>query len=73
MYLISSLPISSGTPSSKVHISAATLGYLNGAYEVEPADGKARNSSIRDHNVDTYFIRTPEPAGRKVSSTEKSS
>ncbi|KAG6458405.1 hypothetical protein O3G_MSEX010838 [Manduca sexta] len=50
---------SGGLP-GRVHISAATLAYLNGAFEVEPGDGGSRDSYLKDHNITTYFIRATE-------------
>ncbi|CAM9378859.1 unnamed protein product [Lampetra planeri] len=40
----------------KVHITKSTLDCLNGDYEVEPGNGKDRNSYLRKHNIETYFI-----------------
>ena len=50
----------------RVHISETTLHYLKGAYEVEEADGMSRSSIIRDHNVETYFIKVPDNSAKKV-------
>ncbi|XP_074197183.1 adenylate cyclase type 1 isoform X2 [Rhinolophus sinicus] len=40
----------------KVHITKATLACLNGDYEVEPGHGQERNSFLRTHNIETFFI-----------------
>uniref|UniRef100_A0A671ETE7 Adenylate cyclase type 1 n=1 Tax=Rhinolophus ferrumequinum TaxID=59479 RepID=A0A671ETE7_RHIFE len=40
----------------KVHITKATLECLNGDYEVEPGHGQERNSFLRTHNIETFFI-----------------
>ncbi|XP_019482111.1 PREDICTED: adenylate cyclase type 1 [Hipposideros armiger] len=40
----------------KVHITKATLACLNGDYEVEPGHGHERNSFLRTHNIETFFI-----------------
>ncbi|XP_036183085.1 adenylate cyclase type 1 [Myotis myotis] len=40
----------------KVHITEATLACLNGDYEVEPGHGHERNSFLRAHNIQTFFI-----------------
>lgn len=41
---------------SKVHITKTTLTCLNGDYEVEPGHGHERNSFLRTHNIETFFI-----------------
>ncbi|XP_016053785.1 PREDICTED: adenylate cyclase type 1 [Miniopterus natalensis] len=40
----------------KVHITKTTLTCLNGDYEVEPGHGQERNSFLRAHNIETFFI-----------------
>ncbi|XP_075274655.1 adenylate cyclase type 1 isoform X2 [Opisthocomus hoazin] len=40
----------------KVHITKTTLECLNGDYEVEPGHGHERNSFLKKHNIETYFI-----------------
>ncbi|XP_054129223.1 adenylate cyclase type 1 isoform X2 [Melozone crissalis] len=40
----------------KVHITKTTLECLNGDYEVEPGYGHERNSFLKKHNIETYFI-----------------
>lgn len=40
----------------RVHITEATLKFLNGDYSVEPGLGGERNAYLRDHNIDTYLI-----------------
>ncbi|XP_023381243.1 adenylate cyclase type 1-like [Pteropus vampyrus] len=40
----------------KVHITKTTLTCLNGDYEVEPGHGHERNSFLRTHNIETFFI-----------------
>ncbi|XP_038044387.1 adenylate cyclase type 5-like [Patiria miniata] len=45
----------------RVHITTPTLKFLNGDYEVEPGNGKDRNSYLRDHNIDTYLIVAKGP------------
>uniref|UniRef100_A0A8B9ZGU4 adenylate cyclase n=1 Tax=Anas platyrhynchos TaxID=8839 RepID=A0A8B9ZGU4_ANAPL len=42
--------------SRKVHITKTTLECLNGDYEVEPGYGHERNSFLKKHNIETYFI-----------------
>ncbi|CAH0691551.1 unnamed protein product, partial [Chilo suppressalis] len=54
---------SGGLP-GRVHISSATLGYLEGAFEVEPGDGGSRNPYLREHNLTTYLIKTTEQPRR---------
>lgn len=53
--------------SRKVHITKTTLECLNGDYEVEPGYGHERNSFLKKHNIETYFI-VPSHR-RKVGST----
>ena len=43
-------------PCRKVHITQATLACLNGDYEVEPGHGQERNSFLKAHNIETFFI-----------------
>lgn len=40
----------------RVHISATTLSYLNGEFEVEPAYGEKRDEALRIAGLKTYFI-----------------
>ncbi|XP_072009218.1 adenylate cyclase type 1 isoform X3 [Engystomops pustulosus] len=40
----------------KVHITKTTLECLNGDYEVEPGYGHERNSFLKKHNIETFFI-----------------
>ncbi|XP_003222342.3 adenylate cyclase type 1 [Anolis carolinensis] len=40
----------------KVHITKTTLECLNGDYEVEPGFGHERNSFLKKHNIETFFI-----------------
>ncbi|KAM8770586.1 adenylate cyclase type 1 [Rhynchonycteris naso] len=40
----------------KVHITKTTLSCLNGDYEVEPGHGHERNSFLKAHNIETFFI-----------------
>ncbi|KAH0515769.1 Adenylate cyclase type 1 [Microtus ochrogaster] len=40
----------------KVHITKTTLTCLNGDYEVEPGHGHERNTFLRTHNIETFFI-----------------
>lgn len=56
--------------SRKVHITKTTLECLNGDYEVEPGYGHERNSFLKKHNIETYFI-VPSHR-RKVGSTNSS-
>ncbi|XP_058390748.1 adenylate cyclase type 1 isoform X2 [Diceros bicornis minor] len=41
---------------TKVHITKTTLACLNGDYEVEPGHGHERNSFLKTHNIETFFI-----------------
>ena len=40
----------------RVHISNATLGFLNGEFEVEPAHGEDREEALQKAGIVTYFI-----------------
>ncbi|XP_061441715.1 adenylate cyclase type 1 isoform X2 [Rhineura floridana] len=40
----------------KVHITKTTLECLNGDYEVEPGYGHERNTFLKKHNIETFFI-----------------
>lgn len=51
---------SGGVP-GRVHISEATLKYLNDAYDVEPGDGGSRDSHLKMLNIRTYLIKRTEP------------
>lgn len=42
--------------SRRVHISATTLSFLSGEFEVEPAYGEKRDESLRIAGLKTYFI-----------------
>lgn len=55
----------------KVHITKTTLACLNGDYEVEPGHGHERNTFLRTHNIETFFI-VPSHR-RKVGSQSPSS
>ncbi|CAG2113932.1 unnamed protein product [Medioppia subpectinata] len=56
----------------RVHISKATLNYLNGLYETEPGNGELRDPYLRLHAVETYLIKKSEPTKLKKSVTNKS-
>ncbi|XP_077515230.1 adenylate cyclase type 1-like isoform X2 [Amblyomma americanum] len=43
----------------RVHVTEATVECLHGEYQVEPGRGQERNSYLREHNVNTFFIRPP--------------
>ncbi|XP_025831184.1 adenylate cyclase type 3-like [Agrilus planipennis] len=40
----------------RVHISATTLSFLNGEFEIEPAYGEKREEALRIAGLKTYFI-----------------
>ncbi len=40
----------------KVHISEATLNELEGAYQVKPGNGSARNTILKEKNIPTYIV-----------------
>lgn len=54
--------LESGGLAGKVHVSETTAKYLNGAYELEPADGHLRDGYIKQACVDTFFIKQTEPS-----------
>lgn len=43
-------------PSRRIHITKATLNYLNGDYDVEPGFGGERNVYLKKHSIETYLI-----------------
>lgn len=49
----------SGGEAGRVHVTRATLDALGGEYEVEAGHGDTRDSYLRDHQIDTYFIVPP--------------
>lgn len=40
----------------RIHITKATLNYLNGDYDVEPGAGGERNAYLKKNNIETYLI-----------------
>lgn len=51
---------------SRVHVTAATLKYLNNDFQVEPGKGEDRSAYLRDHGITTYFIIPPPNRRKKV-------
>ncbi|XP_026127310.1 adenylate cyclase type 5-like isoform X1 [Carassius auratus] len=45
-----------GGKAGRIHITKATLNYLNGDYDVEPGFGGERNLYLKKHNIETYLI-----------------
>lgn len=45
-----------GSHFRRIHITKATLNYLNGDYDVEPGTGGERNAYLKKHNIETYLI-----------------
>ncbi|XP_073490586.1 adenylate cyclase type 5 [Aquarana catesbeiana] len=45
-----------GGKAGRIHITKATLNYLNGDYEVEPGTGGERNAYLKKHNIETFLI-----------------
>lgn len=43
-------------PFRRIHITKATLNYLNGDYDVEAGSGGDRNAYLKKHNIETYLI-----------------
>uniref|UniRef100_A0A8C5H5L9 adenylate cyclase n=1 Tax=Gouania willdenowi TaxID=441366 RepID=A0A8C5H5L9_GOUWI len=45
-----------GGQAGRIHITKATLKYLNGDYDVEAGSGGERNAFLKRHNIETYLI-----------------
>uniref|UniRef100_A0AAQ5XQE0 Adenylate cyclase type 6 n=1 Tax=Amphiprion ocellaris TaxID=80972 RepID=A0AAQ5XQE0_AMPOC len=45
-----------GGKAGRIHITKATLQYLNGDYEVEPGFGGERNAYLKEHNIETFLV-----------------
>ncbi|XP_045909829.1 adenylate cyclase type 5 isoform X1 [Micropterus dolomieu] len=45
-----------GGKAGRIHITKATLNYLNGDYDVEQGTGGDRNAYLKKHNIETYLI-----------------
>ncbi|XP_063790131.1 adenylate cyclase type 5 [Pseudophryne corroboree] len=45
-----------GGKAGRIHITKATLNYLNGDYEVEAGAGGERNAYLKEHNIETFLI-----------------
>ncbi|XP_056154657.1 adenylate cyclase type 6-like [Lampris incognitus] len=45
-----------GGKAGRIHITKATLQYLNGDYEVEPGSGGDRNAYLKDNNIETFLV-----------------
>ncbi|XP_015256076.1 PREDICTED: adenylate cyclase type 5 isoform X1 [Cyprinodon variegatus] len=45
-----------GGSAGRIHITKATLNYLNGDYDVEPGAGGERNAYLKRNNIETYLI-----------------
>ncbi|XP_071394933.1 adenylate cyclase type 5 [Centroberyx affinis] len=45
-----------GGKAGRIHITKATLNYLNGDYDVEPGAGGERDVYLKKHNIETYLI-----------------
>ncbi|XP_049450012.1 adenylate cyclase type 5 isoform X1 [Epinephelus fuscoguttatus] len=45
-----------GGQAGRIHITKATLNYLNGDYDVEHGAGGERNPYLKKHNIETYLI-----------------
>lgn len=57
--------LESGGLAGRVHVSQTTADCLDGAYELEPAEGHLRDGYIRQAGIRTYFI---QPSGSQSSS-----
>ncbi|XP_039508366.1 adenylate cyclase type 6 [Pimephales promelas] len=45
-----------GGQAGRIHITKATLQYLNGDYEVEPGFGGERNAYLNNNNIETFLV-----------------
>ncbi|XP_041954388.1 adenylate cyclase type 6 [Alosa sapidissima] len=45
-----------GGKAGRIHITKATLQYLNGDYEVEPGFGGERNAYLKEHSIETFLV-----------------
>uniref|UniRef100_A0A8C6U8M7 adenylate cyclase n=1 Tax=Neogobius melanostomus TaxID=47308 RepID=A0A8C6U8M7_9GOBI len=45
-----------GGKAGRIHITKATLQYLNGDYEVEPGHGGERNTYLKENNIETFLV-----------------
>ncbi|XP_030588796.1 adenylate cyclase type 6-like [Archocentrus centrarchus] len=45
-----------GGKAGRIHITKATLQYLNGDYEVEPGFGGERNAYLKEHDIETFLV-----------------
>ncbi|XP_056094604.1 adenylate cyclase type 6 isoform X1 [Rhinichthys klamathensis goyatoka] len=45
-----------GGQAGRIHITKATLQYLNGDYEVEPGYGGERNAYLNNNNIETFLV-----------------
>ncbi|XP_061683903.1 adenylate cyclase type 6-like [Syngnathoides biaculeatus] len=45
-----------GGKAGRIHITEATLRYLNEDYEVEPGFGGERNAYLKDNNIETFLV-----------------
>ncbi|XP_072301351.1 adenylate cyclase type 5-like isoform X2 [Eucyclogobius newberryi] len=45
-----------GGQAGRIHITKATLNYLNGDYDVEPGAGGDRNAYLKRNNIETFLI-----------------
>ncbi|MEE6471276.1 hypothetical protein FKM82_009232 [Ascaphus truei] len=45
-----------GGKAGRIHITSATLKYLNGDYEVEPGHGGERDAYLKEHNINTFLV-----------------
>ncbi|XP_047663145.1 adenylate cyclase type 6 isoform X2 [Tachysurus fulvidraco] len=45
-----------GGKAGRIHITKATLQYLNGDYEVEPGFGGERNAYLKDNDIETFLV-----------------
>ncbi|XP_067844528.1 adenylate cyclase type 8-like [Heptranchias perlo] len=49
----------------RIHISKATLDCLGGDYEIEEAHGQERSELLKQHNIETFFIKEKDQQHRE--------
>uniref|UniRef100_A0A8C6TUY0 adenylate cyclase n=1 Tax=Neogobius melanostomus TaxID=47308 RepID=A0A8C6TUY0_9GOBI len=58
-----------GGKAGRIHITKATLQYLNGDYEVEPGFGGERNAYLKENSIETFLVLGCSE--KRVSATQR--